>query len=154
MHQGNRDNGSGTVPLTRFLRVGLAGYRAGVGASKRGDGFKSALLALLLAALAVVPPPALSGGSRTATPDGLAAASATGTSATGHRLELHLQQRSEPAWPGSQSAHWAVTGPDAGAAPPALVGRAPATAHGDAADQHVLAFRGRAPPRSLASTES
>lgn len=117
---------------------GTARYRAGVATSKR------ALLALIVAALAVLPPIAPRDGSPT---DGVVAASSTSQSASGHRLELQLHERSAPAWPGSQPAHWAVTGPDAGIAPVDFLNAAPATAHGHAADLHILANQGRAPPQ-------
>ncbi len=130
---------------------GREGYRRRVAASKRGDAIRAALLALVIAALSVLPPP---DATHAAAPAGLVAATSAGTSATGHRLELHLQERSAPVWPGSQSSHWAVTGPDALTAPPELVGPATVAAPVQATTVHLLANRGRAPPRSLAPAES
>ena len=129
--------------------VGLAGYRHRVAASKRGDAIRAFLLAFILAVLTVVPP-ARSDGTPDPTAAGLAAASAAGPSATGHRLELQLQERSAPAWPGSQSAHWAITGPDAATAPPRLTGAAPIATPIDTRAVHLLATRGRAPPQASA----
>jgi hypothetical protein len=120
-----------------------------VTASKRGDAIRGLLLAVVLAAVAVLPL-ARSDGARDATPAGLAAASAAGTSATGHRLELRLQERSAPAWPGSQSAHWAVTGPASATAALQLTGTTPVAAPVAAPAVHLLATRGRAPPQALA----
>ena len=118
-------------------------------ASKRGDAIRGLLLAIVLAAVAVLPL-TRPDGTPDATPVGLAAASAAGTSATGHRLELQLQERSAPAWPGSQSAHWAVTGADSATAPLRLTGTAPVAAPVPAPAVHLLATRGRAPPQALA----
>ena len=105
-----------------------------------------ALLAVLLAVLASLPTtPSGNGGGETA--HHLAAATNPGSSATGLRLELHLFSKSTQAWPGS-AAPTSVAGGTTAAGPPAL----PAVTTGPVRsrriiDPHVLAVRGRAPPR-------
>jgi hypothetical protein len=119
-------------------------------ASKRGYG----LLALLLAALAILPPAGRSDGGTTAAPSGLVAAASAAASATGHRLELHLHETSAPAWPGAHSAGWAVTGQSGAAAPPQGVATAATAGPRHATAVAVLAIRGRAPPPPAGVSES